>query len=256
MFSDGRRERDTTLILAVLACLSWVAILYQWHTMPCRMCSGMSIACPMCMGTGKPLFLALSSFLGMWSVMMAAMMLPSVSPMVLLFSRVSRTRRGPEASGWPTWCFAAGYLVAWALTGFAAFAFVRALHWGLGAAPGLLRFNKAAAASVLVAAGVYQLSPLKNSCLNHCRSPLDFLAEHWREGPWGAFRMGGSHALYCIGCCWGLMAVMFAVGLMNLAWMAGLTVVMALEKIGTHGLLIGRLAGAAFIAFGIVFFLH
>ena len=245
-------DRKKTAILWALAGVAWILVLWQWHAMACPMCRGMSVACPMCMGTGRPLALSLALFLGMWTSMMAAMMLPSVTPMVLLFSRVSRQR---SEDGAALWVFVAGYLIAWALTGFGAFAAARLVQAVLRAFPRIAHFNHLIAGGTLVVAGLYQLSPFKDSCLRHCRSPLDFLMEGWREGKWGALRMGTSHALYCIGCCWGLMVVMFAVGLMNLAWMVGLTVVMAAEKIGSRGVLVGRLAGVAFLGVGASMFL-
>ncbi|HSA60256.1 MAG TPA: DUF2182 domain-containing protein [bacterium] len=248
----ARGERGTLLALAALAALSWLAILYQWHAMGCRMCGGMSVACPMCMGTGKAFWLVLPSFLGMWSTMMAAMMIPAVTPMVLLFARFSRTRE-PEKGESLKWLFISGYFLAWALTGFAAFAAVRLIQTLLAARPALTAYGDLSAAAVLVAAGLYQWSPFKDRCLEHCRSPLEFLAEHWREGPWGALRTGHWHALYCIGCCWGIMLVMFGVGLMNLAWMVALTAVMSAEKMIPRGALVGRLAGVVFVFFGLFF---
>jgi predicted metal-binding membrane protein len=254
MFSRvlARGERGTLLALIALAGLSWLAILYQWQAMGCRMCGSMSVGCPMCMGTGKAFWLVLPSFLAMWSSMMAAMMLPAVTPMVLLFARFSRTRNPEDADAFK-WIFASGYLLAWALTGLAAFAAVRLIQALLVAHPELSTYGDPAAGVVLVAAGLYQWSPFKDRCLEHCRSPLEFLAEHWREGTWGALRTGFWHALYCIGCCWGIMLVMFGVGLMNLAWMVALTVVMSAEKMIPRGALVGRLAGAAFLAFGLFY---
>lgn len=250
---DWLRDRNLVLILVILASLAWLVTLYQWRSMTCGLCSGMSIACPMCMGTGKPILLALASFLFMWSAMMAAMMLPSVTPMVLLFSRVSEQRRRNGTCNVPVWTFVVGYLIAWALLGFAAFAVMKLIQWGLEWKPGLHRYSSLAAGTTLIAAGLYQLSPFKDGCLRRCRSPLDFLMESWREGRGGALFMGAHHGLYCIGCCWGLMIVMFAVGLMNLAWMIGLTVVMSVEKLGRHGQWIGRVFGLLLIVGGLLF---
>jgi len=250
---DWLRDRNLVLILVILASLAWLATLYQWQTMTCGACYGMSVACPMCMGTGKPVLIALASFLFMWSAMMAAMMLPSVTPMVLFFSRVSEHRRREGSSDAGTWPFLAGYLAAWFATGFVAFAAVKSIQSLLGSVPGLSQYNKLFAGGTLLAAGVYQLSPLKSSCLRRCRSPLDFLLEKWRDGNGGAFLMGAHHGLYCLGCCWGLMIVMFAVGLMNLAWMIGLTVVMSVEKLSRHGQWIGRVFGLLLIVGGALF---
>ncbi len=252
-------ERTKTPVLWVLgigAGLAWILVLWQWHAMACPMCRGMSVACPMCMGTGRPFVVSLALFLGMWTSMMAAMMLPSVTPMVLLFQRVSKNRIENGGLKSPVWIFAAGYLIAWALTGFAGFAVVRAVQTCLRFFPSLVHYSGVIAGTTLIFAGPYPLRPFKERFLRHCRTPLDFLMEGWRDGKFGALRMGMSHALYCIGCCWGLMVVMFAVGLMNLTWMIGLTVVMAVEKISDRGVLIGRFAGVVFLGLGTATMAH
>lgn len=243
-----RRDRNLVLILVGLASLAWLVTLTQWHLMTCGVCSGMSIACPMCMGTGKPLLVSLVSFLVMWSAMMAAMMLPSVTPMVLLFSRVAEHRK---MNGETKWFFVGGYLAAWAFLGLLAFAIARMIQTGLVEYPLLERYSGRFASVTLVSAGLYQLSPLKHACLRKCRLPLDFLLEKWRDGNGGALSVGLSHGLYCIGCCWGLMIVMFAVGLMNLVWMIGLTFVMSAEKISRFGPWIGRSAGILLMIIGL-----
>jgi len=109
---------------------------------------------------------------------------------------------------------------------------------------------------ILVAAGIYQLTPTKRACLTHCQSPLGFLMSHWREGTAGALRMGISHGLYCVGCCWALMCVLFVVGVMNLAWVAALAIFVLLEKIGPPGTLVARLSGGIMIAAGILIWMH
>jgi len=247
-----RGELTTTTILLGMAVLAWTLTVYQSHTMTCGMCSGMSVACPMCMGTGKPLFISLLLFLGMWATMMAAMMLPSLTPMVLLFRRIAHQRRSGGQTWVGTWVFTCGYLTSWVLLGFAAFAITRLVQWGLGAIPGISRYNETVAGLTLIVAGIYQLSPFKESCLRHCQTPLHFVLHGWREGSWGALRMGTSHGFYCIGCCWGLMIVLFAVGLMNLGWMAALTLVMSLEKMSQRGKLIGHVAGLFLVAAGLL----
>lgn len=250
--STRRGELTTTVALLMLAALAWALTIYQSRTMACGMCTGMSVACPMCMGTGKPLFISLTVFLTMWTTMMAAMMLPSIIPMVLLFARVAEQRRARKASYVPTWIFVGGYLAAWALIGLVAFVVTRLVQWGLSVVPEIARYNQPIAGLTLVVAGLYQLSPFKHRCLHYCRSPLDFILGGWREGYWGALRMGTSHGLYCAGCCLGLMVVLFAVGLMNLAWMAGLTGVMSVEKLSERGAFVGRVAGVLLLAVGAV----
>lgn len=187
----------------------------------------------------------------MWLVMMIAMMLPSVAPTVLLHAAL--LRRGTQADRVPliSGAFLAGYLVAWA--GFslvAAFA-----QWGLEAA-GLVSasmmtlIDTVPGALLLIAAGVFQFTPLKSSCLRNCRSPAEFLTSRRRPGTSGAFVMGVEHGVYCVGCCWFLMALLFVGGIMNLYWIVGLTAFVALEKLTPFGEIGARIAGAALIAWG------
>ena len=164
-------------------------------------------------------------FLGIWVVMMAAMMFPSVAPTVALYSRMIR-QRSPVSP----LLFAGGYLITWAGAGLVAFALAAAVG-GIGG--DVLAWDRAgrwvAGATLLVAAG-YELSPLKDVCLGRCRSPLGFLISAWREGPGGAVRMGMRHGAWCVGCCWALMASLFALGVMSVAWMAFVAGLIALEK--------------------------
>lgn len=192
--------------------------------------------------------------LAMWWVMMIAMMTPSAAPMILLYARVVRHAQGRgqmEAAAIPTAAFAAGYLLAW--LGFSLGA--TALHWALdavGLVHGITMWSKSAglSAAFLIAAGLYQLSPFKGVCLQHCRSPADYLSRHWRKGRTGALRMGVAHGAYCVGCCWFLMALLFVGGVMNLLWIAGLTILVLAEKLLPFGHWIARLSGAAFIGLG------
>jgi predicted metal-binding membrane protein len=164
-------------------------------------------------------------FVGIWVVMMAAMMFPSVAPTVALYSRMTKSRAPLQPL-----LFTAGYLAVWTLAGLAAFA---------GAAVGghiggnVLAWDRSGrwvAGTVLLIAAVYELTPFKDVCLGKCRSPLGFLVGSWREGRVGAVRMGAKHGAWCLGCCWALMAALFAVGVMNLAWMAFIAGLIALEK--------------------------
>jgi predicted metal-binding membrane protein len=169
-----------------------------------------------------------------WVVMMAAMMFPSVSPMVIAYSRIHRRQAELDGSGakaGATALFVGGYLVTWAVFGIAAyllFAFVRALpldvfSWDRGG-PYL-------AGAVIVGAGVYQLTPMKDVCLRKCRGPLAFILGYWRDGYGGALRMGIEHGLWCVGCCWALMAALFALGVMSLGWMVFVAALIATEKL-------------------------
>jgi predicted metal-binding membrane protein len=191
-------------------------------------------------------------YVGIWVTMMAAMMLPSAAPMVMLFARVSgeRGRRG-QAELVPTWIFVAGYLAAWTAYGLLAYGVYRAI---VSAGTGYLAWDRAGpyvAGAALAAAGAYQLTPLKDVCLRHCRSPLHFLLHDWHEGRLGAFRMGVEHGAFCVGCCWGLMLALFALGVMSLFWMAVVAVVILAEKVAPRGEQLSRLVAACLLALGI-----
>jgi predicted metal-binding membrane protein len=194
---------------------------------------------------------ALAAF-AMWTVMMAAMMLPSAAPVILLYAALNRKRRSRDGLGVPTGVFVLGYLVVW--TAFSAGAVL--LQWALQAAavlsPSAALESPWLAGGLLVAAGAYQLSPLKRRCLGHCRSPLGFLVTAWRDGAGGALRMGLRHGAYCLGCCWMLMSLLFVLGVMNLLWVAALAGFVLLEKLAPGGVLIGRVTALALIGSGCV----
>jgi predicted metal-binding membrane protein len=183
----------------------------------------------------------------MWWVMMVAMMLPSAAPMLLLFARVNSRGKAGGPPLVPTGIFAAGYLAVWGLFSLLA----AGLQWGLERtkllSPMLETTNMWLGAGILAAAGLWQLTPIKRVCLQHCRSPLSFLLGRWRPGRRGAFRMGLEHGAYCLGCCWFLMALLFFGGVMNLYWIAGLAVFVLLEKTLPLGHWVGRLAGVLLI---------
>lgn len=187
----------------------------------------------------------------MWSVMMVAMMLPSATPMILLFARVNRKRQLQGGLRNPVELFIGGYLLVWA--GFSVLATL--LNWGLHQGGNLTsmigRTTPVIAGVTLLAAGLFQWTPLKYACLTQCRSPLGFLMGHWREGRLGAVQMGIHHGLFCLGCCWLLMLLLFVLGVMNLVWIAALTLFVLSEKILPAGFLVGRVAGLIMIAWGI-----
>jgi predicted metal-binding membrane protein len=168
----------------------------------------------------------LSWFVGVWVVMMAAMMFPSVAPTVALYSRMTE-RRSPVAP----LLFTSGYLVAWASVGVFAFALAAAGGRISGDVLAWDRAGRWVAAATLIVAAVYELTPLKDVCLGKCRSPLGFLVGAWRDGPFGALKMGAKHGAWCIGCCWALMASLFALGVMSLVWMAVVAGLIAFEKL-------------------------
>ena len=174
------------------------------------------------------------AFLGTWTVMMAAMMLPSVAPFALLYAR------GASAVSAPGF-LALGYLGVWALVGIPAYAIDRALGME----------HSGATAAVLIAAGLYEFSPVKQSCLRKCRSPVDFLVKHWHPGLGGALRLGIEHGAYCLGCCIALMAVLVVAGGMGLVWVVAIAAVVAAEKLLPRGPLVGKIGGVGLIAAGI-----
>jgi predicted metal-binding membrane protein len=187
----------------------------------------------------------------MWAIMMVGMMLPAAAPVILLFAAINRKRREQGGVAVPTAIFAAGYLLVWG--GFSVGAALA--QWGLHAAallsPALVTTSPVAGGAFLIAAGVYQLTPLKEVCLAHCRSPLGFFMTEWRDGAAGALRMGLRHGSYCLGCCWLLMGLLFVTGVMNLLWVAAIAAFVLVEKVAPAGRRVGRLASWGLIAAGL-----
>lgn len=181
----------------------------------------------------------------LWTVMMAAMMLPSMMPAVLLFATVaqSRTQFGFRVA--PTAAFVAGYLGIWGLTGVG----VALAHWVSGA--GMNGWGQPLVGGALILAGAYQVTRWKAFCLGHCRAPIHFFMEHWHDGPSGAIRMGVHHGLYCLGCCWGLMLALIVLGIMNPVWMGLIALLIFAEKVTAWGARFALLAGAMLILAGI-----
>lgn len=188
-------------------------------------------------------------YLGIWVTMMAAMMLPSAAPMVLLYSRLAAgTTRIP---GGATALFVAGYLAAWSAYGVVAYALFRLVR---AADPGVLAWDGAGplvAGGLIVLAGMYQLTPLKRACLSHCRTPLGFLRQHWRDGPVGALRLGILHGAWCVGCCWALMAVLFALGVMSITWMVVVALAVLAEKLLPVGERVAQGLAVVLVAVGL-----
>jgi predicted metal-binding membrane protein len=190
-----------------------------------------------------PLFL-------MWAEMMVAMMIPSAASTILVFAVVNRNRRAQEQPFVPTGIFLLGYLAVW--TAFSALAAVAqwALHATALLSPMMVSTSPILGGILLIAAGVFQWTPLKNACLTHCRSPLSYLMTDWREGKPGAFIMGLKHGAYCTVCCWFLMALLFVAGVMNMWWVAIIAVFVLVEKAAPKGLLLGHLAGLLLTVWG------
>lgn len=186
----------------------------------------------------------------MWWIMMVAMMLPSAAPMILLHAKVARGQRRTSSSATPVTSFTMGYLAAWAGFSFAAVVAQWALEESELLSGMMASTNSAFGGGLLVAAGLWQLTPLKHACLRHCRSPIGFLSSRWRSGSLGALRMGIEHGIYCVGCCWFLMALLFYGGVMNLYWIIGLAVFVLFEKIAPAGHWFGRAGGWMLLAWG------
>ncbi len=187
----------------------------------------------------------------MWWVMMIAMMIPSASPVILLFAAINRKQRVKGTPFVSTSVFVLGYITVWG--GFSLLA--TALQWGLERV-GLMSTMMVATSGlfsglVLILAGVYQLTPLKHACLRHCRSPIQFVTHHWRKGSVGALRMGTEHGVFCLGCCWTLMILLFVGGVMNLFWIVGLAIFILLERTIPAGHRLGSLGGIGLIVWGL-----
>ncbi len=205
------------------------------------------------MSLGMEGFASLASFIaftGMWLVMMVAMMLPSTYPTLLLHRTVYRKRNPHRLGG--TFAFGASYFLVWTVAGsffYAAYVLIGHLRAAMPASGStVLRF----AGLALFLAGLFQWSRLKRACLKHCQSPLHFVSEHWHDGQLGALRMGAAHGIYCCGCCWGLMVILFVMGVMHLGWMAAIGALILLEKIIPSGKWISNAIGAVFMTVGMV----
>lgn len=242
-----QHERALVLsgLLAVVA-LSWAYLLSGAGTM--QDMDGMLM--PMSSGPWTVGYALL--MLAMWAVMMAAMMLPSAAPMILLYATMMRSRETSSAWLPRSTLFTLGYIVLWSGFSVLAVALQFGLEQGALLSPMMETTSIVLAGAVLIAAGIYQWTPLKQACLRHCRSPLDFLVSHWRNGSGGAFLMGLQHGAYCVGCCWVLMLLLFVGGVMNLAWISGLAIYVMVEKFAPAGHWIGRGAGAVLIGWGVL----
>lgn len=232
------RERNLILAsLLILATAAWALLAWQ-----SALADGEQLG--LTMGMGAPVFLAI------WMAMMVAMMFPTAAPMILMFARVHAGKRQRGQSFVPTWVFVSSYLVVWTLFGVLAYAAAVGAEALTSQSMGLMENAARFGGGVLVLAGLYQLSPLKRSCLSKCRTPLDFILSSWRDGYGGAFRMGLEHGVYCLGCCWLLFVILFPLGVMNVAAMAVITLLIFAEKSLPMGRHIGRAAAVALIAYG------
>lgn len=234
--------RERALILTMLLGLSAVAWgLMVWQTVTMR-ASAMGLT----MGMGAVLFLAI------WVTMMVAMMFPGAASMILMFATVSAGKRQRAQAFVPTWVFVSGYLLIWALFGVAAYLFATVADRLAGQSMWLMDNAPRLGGLLLVIAGLYQLSPLKNICLTQCRTPTQFILTSWRDGYSGALRMGLEHGLYCLGCCWLLFVILFPLGMMNVVVLGLLTALIFAEKCLPMGRLASRIAAGVLVAYGIV----
>jgi predicted metal-binding membrane protein len=245
-------KRDRAFVLGGLLAITlvaWAYIGYLAWRMP-TMEGAMAMAMPQMQAWG---ILDVVLTFVMWAIMMVAMMVPSVAPMILLFATIHRKRREQYHPFMPTMVFLAGYVLVW--TGFSLVATLA--QWGLHSlallSPMMVSTSPILGGLILVVAGVSQWTPLKSTCLTHCRSPLGFLMTGWREGPRGALVMGLHHGGYCVGCCWALMVLLFVAGVMNLLWVATIAAFVLVEKVLPRGDLVGRVAGGVLVLAGLVF---
>ena len=245
-----RRDRIVmALCLTVVCLLAWVYLVrdaasMNAMTMETRMHAAMGMPDMHVWGVADWL-----SLFAMWSIMMIAMMLPSAAPVVLLVLGVYRRRNDPQAR-LASATFVGGYLVAWTVFSAAASAIQIGLHRAALLNADMRSTSVVVSGLLLIAAGVYQWLPLKNTCLTHCRSPLGFLSQYWREGVGGGLTMGVRHGVFCVGCCWILMLLLLVVGVMNVAWVALLAAFVVVEKLVRGGALVGRIAGVVVAGWG------
>jgi predicted metal-binding membrane protein len=245
-------KRDRVAVGAALAVLTVLAWLYlvgmarHMAEMDAHAAMGMAMPRmePWHVGEVAMLF-------AMWAVMMVGMMLPSAAPMILVFTTVNRRRAAERHPLARTGTFVLGYVIVW--TAFSALAAVAqaTLHSAALLSPMMISTSPYLGGALLIAAGVFQWTPLKYACLTTCRSPLSFLMTEWREGLRGALVMGLRHGVYCVGCCWMLMALLFVAGVMNLLWVAALALLVLFEKVLPGGAWIGRAAGVVLVVAGV-----
>ncbi len=235
--------RDRVVVICGLVLITALSWLYMWRLALDPLA--------MCMVNMQPWTAAdLFATFAMWAVMMIAMMIPSASPMILAFAGMSRARRAQSCPSLPTGVFVLGYAVVW--TSFSALATVTeaALHSAALLSTMAVSTSAVFGGVLLVAAGVFQWTPIKSACLRHCRSPLGFILTEWREGTWGAFVMGIRHGAFCVGCCWLLMGLLFLAGVMNLWWVAAIAAFVLIEKITPAGAWVARTAGLLLMLWG------
>ncbi|MCW3106577.1 MAG: metal-binding protein [Segetibacter sp.] len=245
-----RRDRFIVITgLCIISILAWVYIIYLYRQMEVMDMDALFFAMPMTPKWATTDFILM--FL-MWLVMMIAMMTPSVAPLILLFTKVNRQKREQQTPFVNTWYLFIGYFVVWG--GFSLIATI--LQWVLQQItwlnPDMIITNKILGSIILIAAGVFQFTPLKQTCLNFCKSPLQFIYSHWKDGKKGAVAMGIRNGTYCVGCCWVLMVLLFVSGVMNILWVALITLFVLIEKVTAKSKWISLTAGSVLIIYGVL----
>ncbi len=236
------RERKLILsLLLILAAASWALLIWQSVAMNSQ-----------AMGMGLTMGMSAVLFIAIWMVMMIAMMFPTAAPMILMFTTVYAGKRQLGQAFVPTWVFVGAYLLIWTLFGVVAYPLALGAERLAGQLMWLMNNAPRISGAFLVAAGLYQLSPLKHMCLAKCRTPLHFILSSWRDGYGGAFRMGFVHGAYCLGCCWFLFVLLFPLGIMNIAVMALLTALIFAEKSVPLGRQISQITGILLILYGVL----
>lgn len=250
---DTVLRRDRAIVGVALLATTLVAWLYLFHLaavmpgMDMADMPGMAMSRDHAWGVVDVVLL-----FAMWAVMMIAMMVPAAAPMILTFAMVQRKRHERDRAAVPTVVFLLGYAVVWTAYAAAAALAQWRLHEAALLSAVMASTSARLAGVLLLVAGVFQWTPLKQACLAKCRSPLSFVMNEWREGPAGAFLMGVRHGAYCVACCWALMALLFVAGVMNLVWVAGLAVFVLAERVLPGGRAVGRIAGTLLLVAGVV----
>ena len=241
-----KRDRMILVIgLLAISALAWGYLAYDARRMACHALMGPSGA----IGLSGQAFQLGWLFL-MWVVMMIAMMVPSVAPMLLLVAVVNRQRRQQRRPFVPTGIFLLGYLVIWSGFSLLASLLQQGLHAAAVLSSAMVLSSPFLGGGLLLAAGLFQWTPLKRACLIHCRTPLSFLMTEWREGMGGAFLMGIRHGAYCLGCCWILMGLLFVAGVMNLLWVAAISGLVLVEKLAPAGQRVSWAVGLGLVSWG------
>lgn len=240
-----RGNPQVWVALLLAAALGWIVTIYQAGSM-----TGMTAGAGE-IGSMRHAHASALVFLPAWVAMMAGMMLPAIAPVVSLVGGIGRKRRDAGERSVPRPVFVAGYLAVWTLLGVGVYLLSLAVSAAEVTAIGLRADSRVGAALVLMLGGLYEWTPLKKACLRHCRSPLGIFMKLWRDGWLGAFRLGFLHGALCLGCCWGLMLVLFAVGLMNLTAMVLLATVIFAQKVLPFGEFISKVSGAVLLLAGV-----